>query len=195
MIRHYLLILILFSIVFASKAQTAGEVYDDYLDFNLARFQGEKDKISDLGEKIIPNAAKLPDKARVNFYCSIAKVYEDENQAIKAIFYYEKVVEAEPKYYVAHRALGYLYLAKAKEIEASLNNSATNKDVKLNEDYLLTVNKALPHLEKAQACEPDENTLKEIKLLYKNIDDTERLKNLPDKLLFLSKDCIDILTD
>ena len=139
----------------------------------------------------------MPEKARVNFFCSIAKVYEDENQSVKAIFYYEKVVEAEPKYYVAHRALGYLYLAKANEIEISLNNLAkkTNEYIKLNEDYSAAVNRALPHLEKAQACEPDDDTLKEIVLLYKKINDTEHLKTLTSRLNLLNKDCIDILTD
>jgi len=53
----------------------------------------------------------------------------------------------------------------------------------------------LPHLEKAQACDPSDETLAIIKTLYKNINDTEGLNKLNDRLKLLSQNCIDVLED
>src|SRR5665213_3493198 len=92
-----------------AQAPSADDIYNQYLDFNLARFQGEQDKILDLGEKIIPYAGKLPEKARISFYAAVGKMYEDNDQPDKAVPYYDKVAAAVPDYYVVHRALGYIY--------------------------------------------------------------------------------------
>jgi tetratricopeptide (TPR) repeat protein len=167
------------------------------LNFNLARFSGEQDQILDLGEKLLPNADKLPEKARINFYFSAGKMYEDNDQHKKAIPYYEMVAAAVPDYYVVHRALGYLYLEKVKEIEKQLNASASN--ITLNKQltiaYYDAVKKSLPHLEKAQACDPSDDTLAIIKILYKNMNDLKGLGSLDSRLKELSKKCIDILMD
>jgi tetratricopeptide (TPR) repeat protein len=178
-------------------AQSADVVYNQYLDFNLARFDGDEDKTVELGERILPNADKLPEKARVNFFFGIGKMYEDDNQYDKAITYYEKVAAAVPDYYVAHRALGYLYLNKAKQIEKQLSSSLGDKamEAQLKSAYTANVKMALPHLEKAQACDPSSDTLEIIKNLYQNINDSEDLISLNNRLKTLGKNCIDILTD
>lgn len=180
-----------------AQAPSADEVYNQYLDFNLARFQNEPDKVADLGEKILPYAGKLPEKARINFYASIGKMYEDNSEPDKAIIYYEKVAAAVPDYYVVHRALGYIYLEKAKRIGDELNQSLNDrvKAGQLTEAYTAAARKALPHLEKAQACDPSDETLASIQRLYRNLKDTKGLDTLPDRLKQLSKNCIDILTD
>ena len=182
---------------FSAHSQSADTVYNRYLDFNLARFQGEEDKVLALGERVLPDAEKLPEKARINFYFSIGKVYEDNDQPAKAVIYYEKVTAAVPNYYVVHRALGYLYLDDVKAIEKKLNeatsDAALNKS--LTEAYYKAVKKALPHLEKAQACDPSEETLAIIQILYKNIKDLPGLNSLNDRLKQLSTKCIDILAD
>lgn len=193
-------ILILIFAVFAgfvAKAQTAEDVYNQYLDFNLARLQGEQDKVSDLGEKLLPDADKLPEKARINFYFSIGKIYEDNGQPKKAMVYYEKVAAAVPDYYVVHRALGYLYLEEVKVIEKRLNASVNDPalNAQLSTAHKKAVEKALPHLEKAQACDPSDETLAIIKQLYENIDDKHSLATLDKRLKELSKNCIDILND
>lgn len=198
-LRKTLLFTISFFIGLTAHAQSpsADSVYNRYLDFNLARFQGEEDKALELGENLLPYADKLPEKARINFYFSIGKIYEDNDQHSKALPYYEKVAVAVPDYYVVHRALGYLYLEKVKEIEGKLN--ATANDKALNEQlaiaYTAAVKKALPHLEKAQACDPSDETLAIIKTLYKNIKDSQGLSSLDSRLKELSKNCIDILND
>ena len=181
-----------------SFGQSADSVYNRYLDFNLARFQGEQDKEKEIGESLIPVAGKLPEKSRVNFYFAIGKMYEDDGLPEKALPYYEKVTVAVPDYYVAHRALGYMYLEDVKSIEKQLNTSV-NSNLSANSPrsiaYNAAVKKTLPHLEKAQACDPSDETLAIIKLLYKNIKDTKGLASLDKRLKELSKNCIDILSE
>jgi tetratricopeptide (TPR) repeat protein len=181
---------------FAVHAQSADSVYSRYLDFNLARFQGENDKLMELGESLLPVANKLPEKARMNFYFAVGKVYEDNNMPDKALIYYEKVAVAVPDYYVVHRGLGYIFLEQAKGIKNKLNSSTDHSVIKkLTEDYNIAARKVLAHLEKAQACDPSDETLDEIKSLYKNMKDTEGLNTLDARLKELSKHCIDILED
>lgn len=177
-------------------AQNAGAVYEQYLDFNFARFENQQAKALEIGEKVLPNAVLLPAKSRVSFYNGLAKVYEDNEQPEKAIKYYELVSKAEPTFYVAHRALGYLYASAAEEAYIK-RNAATNDQEKetLNKQYTDTVRKALPHLEKAQACDPSDETLDLIKSLYGNLKDNDGLNSLNDRLKTLSKNCLDILSD
>jgi tetratricopeptide (TPR) repeat protein len=195
--KKILTLLFALCVLATAKAQTADDVYNEYLDFNLARLQGETAKAMDLGEKITPNAAKLTDKARINFYYSVGKLYEDDSQSVKAQAYYEKVAAAVPNYYVVQRALGYIYAKKAEDIadqlNAAKNNAVENK--RLTALYMAAVKKALPCLEKAQACDPDEDTLKRIKVFYKNINDTQGAAGLNTRLAALSKNCIDLLDD
>ncbi|PWK79917.1 hypothetical protein LX99_00378 [Mucilaginibacter oryzae] len=191
MFRQILLLFSLLFIVTISRAQTAtaDEVYDKYLDFNLARLQGEVEKATDLAEQLMKDTLKLKPHVRVNFYNSAAKLYEDGSQSVKAIELYERVVAAQPQYYVAHRALGYLYLKYIPDADKPLDIPSTNPD------YIKAVKKSLPQLEKAQACDADDNTLTLIKTLYKNIGDVKGLTSLNERLKGLSKNCIDILSD
>jgi len=48
-----------------------------------------------------------------------SKTIWDDSQSIKAITYYNRVVAAQPNYYVAHRALGFLYI---KDISGKSGN-------------------------------------------------------------------------
>ncbi|HEY2580688.1 MAG TPA: hypothetical protein VGI43_02725 [Mucilaginibacter sp.] len=194
-------IFLILSVLFVSRAafaqSAADSVYNKYLDFNLARLQGEQDRVLELGKEIIPNADKLPEKARINFFFAAGKMYEDNDQPGKAFFYYQKVVAAVPNYYVVHRALGYLYLDDVRVIEKQLNAAQTDKALndKLAASYEKAVRKTLPHLEKAQACDPSDETLTIIKLLYKNIKDTNGLNSLDTRLKTLSQNCTDVLDD
>jgi len=179
------------------RAQSADSVYNRYLDFNLARLQGDQDKVLELGEALIPDTGKLPKKARVNFYFSVGKMYEDTDQPDKAVAFYEKVAAAVPNYYVVHRALGYLYLDKLKTLEKQLNTPTNDQatNARLLADYTKAARIVLAHLEKAQACDPSDDTLGIVKLLYKNIKDTQGLNTLDDRLKQLNRNCIDILAD
>lgn len=194
--KKIFLSLIIVFISCVAKAQPIDSAYDKYVYFNLARLQGETDKLLGMGEALLPSAGKLPEKARINFYFSMGQVYEHNEQPQKALEYFEKVAAAVPDYYVAHRGIGYIYLARATEIHNQMHaatNAATIK--KLNEDYENVARKALPHLEKAQACDPSDETLDYIKTVYKNLKDTEGLNSLDNRLKQLSAHCIDILED
>ncbi|MCR8561437.1 hypothetical protein KXD93_27535 [Mucilaginibacter sp. BJC16-A38] len=196
MLKKIFLLFLLASTGFIAKAQSADSVYNKYLDFNLARFQGENDKLPGLGEALLPVADKLPEKARINFYFAMGKIYDDDAQPKKAIIYYDKVAAAVPDYYVVHRGLGYIYLGQAKEIKNKIYAATDPAVIKqLTDEYSAAARKALPHLEKAQACDPSDETLDEIKILYTNLKDTEGLKTLDSRLKQLGVHCIDILED
>jgi hypothetical protein len=197
MFKRSALFLFLILIGRFTHAQSADSVYNQYLDFNLAKLEGDQDKVLQLGEDIIPNADKLPEKARISFYFSAGKMYEDNSQPAKALPFYLKVAAAVPDYYVVHRALGYIYLDDAKTIQNKRDAAANNKTLykQLSTDYVAAVRKALPHLEKAQACDPSDETLQIIKTLYQNIKDTAGMASLDSRLKQLNKPCIDILLD
>jgi len=197
MLKTIICALFLFFAVATVRAQSTDSVYNRYLDFNLARLQGDQDKVLELGEALIPDTGKLPQKARINFFFSAGKMYEDNDQPDKALTYYEKVAAAVPYYYVVHRALGYLYLDKLKATERQLNAPANDAgtNARLFADYTRAARIVLAHLEKAQACDHSDDTLAIIKLLYKNIKDTQGLSTLDGRLKQLNKNCIDILAD
>jgi tetratricopeptide (TPR) repeat protein len=181
--------LFLIFILIAGKmvhAQTADEVYDQYVDFNEAFLNANMEKAMTLGEKILPDSAKLKPGIRISFYNFMAQVYEGDHQSANAITYYNRVIAAQPNYYVAHRALGYLYLKDISGKPAA--------QVVVDAAYVSRIKKALPHLEKAQACDPDDQTLNLIKLLYRNIKDQHGIDTLPARLTELKKNCEDILS-
>jgi hypothetical protein len=197
MLKKILLFLLLITIALSSRAQIPDTLFSKLADFDLARFNNDGAGAMRKGQEIMKDTAKLPLKTRTSFFDRMAKLYEDDEQDAKALLFYEKVADAEPNYYVAQRAIGYLY---DKEAEAThLKLYQTKKDGPayntLFDSYKKGVLKALPHLEKAQACDPDDDTLDLIKILYKNINDEQGLNSLDNRLKDLSKNCIDILSD
>ncbi|TSD65949.1 hypothetical protein FFF34_000695 [Inquilinus sp. KBS0705] len=197
MLKRTLLIFFALFTVALAKAQTDDVVYNQYLDFNLAHLQGETERAMGLGQDILPNVAKLSAKQQIHFFYTIGNLFENDNQSVKAIEYYEKVAAAVPDFYVVQRGLGYLYAKQADDIAAQLNaaQSDINENKRLTLKYAAAVKKALPHLEKAQACDPDDDTLKLIKSMYKNIKDTQSAATLNARLATMSKSCIDLLDD
>ena len=197
MLKKVLLLLYAIFALATAKAQTAEEVYNRYLDFNLARIDGIKGSAIEQGENLMPDTAKLPVKARINFLYSMGKLYEDNEQTVKAQEYYEKVAAAVPNYYVTQRALGYIYAKQAESYADKLNATASNitENKKVMAQYTAAAKKAIPFLEKAQACDPDDDTLTRINILLKNIKDTAGRANLKAKLAEMSKSGIDRLDD
>ncbi|MBD1364069.1 hypothetical protein IDJ77_09640 [Mucilaginibacter sp. ZT4R22] len=195
--KKVLLLLIAVFAIVTARAQTAEEVYNRYLDFNLSRLEGPTTKALELGEALLPDTAKLTPKARINFYYSIGKLYEDDEQSVKAKIYYERVAAAVPNYYVVQRALGYIYAKQAEVFAGQLNATASNitENKRITALYMAAAKKAIPYLEKAQACDPDDDTLTRINILLKNTKDTQGLATLKTKLATLSKTCVDLLDD
>ena len=175
-----------------AHAQTADQVYDQYLDFSMSKSK-KNPKAFLIGENLLSQADKLPAKSKIILFYSMAKLYEDSWDTDKAITYYEKVVAAEPDYYVPHRALGFIYYNKLSEFSKKLQGAKI--DAKLMADYKAMVLKALLHLEKAEACDPSDETLDMIKLLYTAIKDTSGLNTLKSRLDGLSKNCVTLLSE
>ena len=197
MYKRLFLLLFAIATVITSKAQTADEMQNAYYDFNHAYVQHQYDQALSQAEKILPNIDKLSPKVQPNFYYLLGTIYEDASQTTKAISCYEKVIVAVPNYFVAHRALGYIYLKEANQVAGKLNAAKTDvaENKRLAALYIATAKKAIPYLEKAQACDPDNDTLTRIKMLYKNTKNEEGLASLDSRLKTLSQNCVDLLND
>lgn len=150
MYKKLFLLLFVIGTAITAKAQTAEELQNAYYDFSNAYVQHFNANALNLGEKILPNAGKLSDKAQPNFYYRMGILYEDRHQVDKAITCYEKVIAAVPDFFVAHRALGYLYLKEANLVAGKLNAAKTDvvENKRLAALYIATAKKAIPHLEK-----------------------------------------------
>jgi tetratricopeptide (TPR) repeat protein len=193
-----LTVLILFILsTIALHAQKVNPIYEKYLDFNLTRLQGDNAAALDMGVAIVDSVNDLPPKARISFYNSMGKLYENNEQSERAIPYYEKVTIAEPHYYVAHRALGYIYLTATNNLYEQLIafKQTDPKYKRLHDEYKAMATKTIKHLEIAQACDPSDPTLAIIKMLYETIGENSALSTLDERLKIISKDCLDILSD
>ncbi|MBS1527055.1 MAG: hypothetical protein JST19_15480 [Bacteroidetes bacterium] len=179
------------------SAQTSDTLYNKLADFNLAQLNGDTYGALLLGKEILTDTGRMTAKQRSNFIDRMAKAYEDNGEDDKALPLYLEVAAAEPDYFVAQRAIGYLYNDKAEEIQLKLyiTPKAAPDYSALRESYKNAVLKALPHLEKAQACDPDDDTLDLVKTLYQNIGDERAVNSLDDRLSRLSKKCKDVLDD
>lgn len=194
--KAVLLFLLLFAAV-TVNAQTADSLTTKLGDFDLARFNDDALGAVRLGEKILPDTSQLSPKARISFLDHLAKAYMDNEQDKKALELYQKVADAQPNYFVAQRALGYLYNEDSEDIQLKLYITAKNDPAYNNlfAEYKKAVLKSLPYLEKAQACDPDDDTLDLIKTLYQNIHENDQIASLPNRLSSLGKNCIDILDE
>jgi len=185
-----------FTAVIAS-AQNNDELFNKYTDFNLLRTQNNYSKALELGNTIMPDVARLPEKSRISFYNGMAKAYEETNQPAKAQYLYEKVTAALPNYYVAHLALGHLYLRTVDDLAKKLNASKGDRTAyeQNKKAYIAAINKTLPHLEKVQACDPYDENLALIKKLYQNSDNAADFTGLDARLKKLSQQCLDIISE
>jgi tetratricopeptide (TPR) repeat protein len=191
--------LLLFGLItLSSRAQTTDSlIFNKLGDFDLARFNNDQGEAIRIAESILPDTAKLAPKTRTSFFARLAKLYDDDDQDTKAVIYYQKVIATTPDYYVAQRALGYLYDDVAEEIHLKLYITKSDDPHyrSLFDSYKAEVLKALPHLEKAQACDPNDDTLDLIRMLYQNIHDEQGLQSLGSRLKNAGKNCIDVLSD
>jgi len=198
MILKYFLPLIFISATLCAKAQITDTVLLNRMgDFDMATLNGDSYGALSLGERILADTGKLDQKVRVNFFSKLAKAYDEADQDNKAIFYYEKVAAAAPDYFVVQRALGYLYNQTAEDIQLKLYIMPQNDPAykALFNHYEMAARKSLQHLEKTEACEPDDDTLDLIKTLYDNINDKAGYAAFTQRIPELSKSCVDLLED
>jgi tetratricopeptide (TPR) repeat protein len=171
-------------------------VFELYLDFNNHLIHDQA-KAMDVASRILSSPERLPEKQEINFYYKLATLYENSNNSKKAIEFYSKVVKAEPEYYVPHLALGYLYLKEVNPLVTKLNAAKGNQVEYRNysDQYKAIIKKAIPHLEKATACDPNEETYNLIKSLYQKTNEVDSIKTLDARLKKMEGNCITVLTD
>lgn len=185
-------------ISFSSFSQT-NIAQEAYFAYKVSRnVKGNEQSIAST-KMLLKMASQLTDKQVTNASYHLGRMYEEFGMPDSAIVYYEKSLKGEPNYSVIHRALGFIYLDKTKPIISAMNEANKTKDVAGNAkafaNYTAMVKKALPYLEKYQACESDDETLVAIINLYKSIKDTQSLTTLDDRLKTMSANCVSLLED
>ena len=172
---------------------------DSYHDFTVYRTTKGNEVNIGKAKALLALQDKLTIKQQTNVQYHLGRMYEEVGNPESAIPYYEKSLIGEPNYFVTHRALGFIYLTKSRADVKLMNEAVAAKNVIANEkafvQYKLKVQKALVHLEKYQACEPDDDTLMIITNLYKSIKMPTAIASLPSRLKPLSEKCVSLLDD
>ena len=194
----FIAVLFLSFTYFSSFSQNVS-IEDAYLNYKVGRnVKGNTKSISSLAA-LLTRASELSTKQVANVEYHLGRMYEDMGNVDSAIVHYENSLKGEPDYSVIHRALGFIYLAKTKLFVAQMNEAVKAKDATANAkafaQYKLIVKKAIPYLEKYQACEPDEETLTTITNLHKSIKDTAGITALPERLKPMALKCVSLLED
>lgn len=194
-----LIFCLLLGISYHSFAQSK-PIADAYYDFKVAKStkKGDQQTLTDI-LKLLKRSNELTPGQIANLEYHAGGAYEEMGQPDQAIPHYENSLKAEPNYFVIHRALGFIYLTKTKPLVAQMNEANQSKDAAANAkafaEYKVLVKKAIPYLEKYQACDPDDETLSIIVNLYKSIKDTTNIASLTERLKALGVKCVSLLED
>lgn len=189
----FLLILLLFF-----KVGFAQDASKQFIDFTIAISAGEFNEAMALTKDMNLESSNLSNRKKAIIYFKTAAYYENSKKNIdETIGYYEKCLKYEPNYFVPHLALGYLFLNKANEMSVKINNERGNIALrnKYIAEYKANLKNALPHFEKAMACDPNDQVLTSIKKVCGALKDTDSLSSLDSKLVILRKECIDFLSE
>ena len=185
-----LLLILLGSAVFSQ------DLIDNYYEFGGAITEGRESTAVMLAEKILPEVSSLSEKRQAIFFYQLAGLHENRKNTEQAILFYEKTLKLEPDYYVPHMALGYLYISKANQVVPKLN---AEKDKAARDRYIQEYNsnmrKAIPFLEKAMACDPNEQLLASIKNCYDSLNNKAGFAGLDARLKKLEANCVTLLKE
>ncbi|MDQ7947839.1 MAG: hypothetical protein REI78_12325 [Pedobacter sp.] len=193
--RFLCIVAMMLSIGLSSSAQD-GNTYED---FKMYRNTAE-DKPEAIGKMkvLLADSAHLKPKQVTNISYHIGRLFEELELPDSAEIYYVKALAGEPNYEVIHRALGFIYLERTKVVTAEMGAIAdrdTEKRARVYAKYKSLVLKALPHFEKYQACDPDEDTLAIIMSLHKSIKTGETDASVAERLKKLAVNCVTLLDD
>lgn len=183
-----------------SNAYSQESIAELYKKYTISRpWDDGKLATIDLAQSLLKRSPELTNSQIANLNFNLGRLYEETKEVEKAIPYYEASLKLAPDYYVTHRALGNIYLKKSDPIVKQMNDAGNAKQMdlygKLFAEYKELIVKAIPHLEKAQACDPDDQDLNKIKNLYKNIKDLAAINTLDERLKKLAVSCVDLLDD
>jgi len=196
--KVYLVYCLLFGSYFSLFAQSKS-IKEAYSDFTVNRTNPVTAKIIAETLALYKRTDELTAKQVTSVAYHLGKMYEETENPNEAIIYYEQSLKGEPNYFVPHRALGFIYLNKSKVFADQMRAANQAKDVaaytKAKDEYKLVMLKSIPHLEKYQACEPDDETLAIITSFYKFIKDTQSLSSMEARFKVLSEKCVSLLDD
>ncbi|WP_162796031.1 tetratricopeptide repeat protein [Pedobacter nanyangensis] len=196
MMKKMLTLCVLLGTAFAVNAQNAKEGYQDFTVYRTTK--GDAEHIAKM-KKLLQQQEQLSPKQVTNLQYHLGRMHEEIGDAESALVYYEQSLKGEANYTVLRRALGFIYLGKTKPFVKQMNEASAAKNATANANafskYKEMVLKALPHLEKYQACEPDEETLTIITNLYKSIKDQQSIASLPSRLKTMEGSCVTLLDD
>lgn len=187
---------VLLGAAFVVKAQNTNQGYHDFTVYRTTK--GSAASIAKM-KTLLQRQDQLSPKQVTNLQYHLGRMHEEVGDAENALLYYEQSLKGEGNYTVLRRALGFIYLNKTKAYVKQMNEASAAKNATANANafskYKEMVLKALPHLEKYQACEPDEETLNIITNLYKSIKDQQSIASLPNRLKTMEGTCVTLLDD
>ncbi|MES2650456.1 MAG: hypothetical protein V4663_01885 [Bacteroidota bacterium] len=182
------------------SAYSQKSIEESYRSYTIIRTTNTNKKAAiDVAIDLLKRAPELTNSQIANLNFNLGRLYEETMEVEKAIPYYEASLKLAPDYYVTHRALGSIYVKGTNSLVKKMNDAGNAKQMdlygKLFAEYKQVIVKALPHLEKAQACDPDEQSYKQITNLYKNIKDLAAIGTLDVRLKKQAITCVDLLDD
>lgn len=179
------------------KTTFSQDLIENYYDFGGAITEGRKSDALVLADKILPLTSSLSPKRRAIFYYQLAGLHEIRKNTEQAIDFYERSLKLEPNYYVPHLALGYLYVSKVNILVVKINAEKINALLreKYVKEYKSFLRKALPHFEKAMACDSNDQVLASIKNAYGSLKDPASFNSLDSRLNELKKECVTVLVE
>jgi tetratricopeptide (TPR) repeat protein len=199
MYKQLLTLLFALAVTQISFAQSKS-IKDLYWDYSQIRMiDTEKPKAIQLAEDLIKRTPELSKTQLGNVSYHLGRLYEETGQTEKAIPQYEEAIKITPAYYVPYRALGFIFVKKCNVIGAKMNEAGKAKDLKaqaeLYAQYKVAALKALPYLEKSQACDPDDETKTIIINLYRSLKDNAAIASLDERLKKNAENCVSLLED
>lgn len=173
-----------------------GNTYDD---FKIYRNTAEDKPEAIMKMKmLLADSAKLTSKQLTNINYHIGRLFEELELPDSAEIYYNQTLKGEPNYEVVHRGLGFIYLDRSKTVAAEMEKIPhTEKEAraKLYAIYKEIVLKAIPHFEKYQACDPDDDTLGIILMLHQTVKSGETQETINERIKKLGGNCVTLLDD
>lgn len=144
------------------------------------------------GAKVVDDLKNLvfQDSTNYSIYFVLGTIYGDETNAEMynmdtAIGYYEKSLALNPEYYDAVYNLGALYINESNKLQVKANDlplSETKAYDKITEEANEIIRKALPHLEKAYALQPEnQETIQVLKSIYVRFKMDDKLKQINEQ--------------
>lgn len=130
------------------------------------------------------NKAKVKDPSNTSFHFAEGTLYEKLNQPDNALKAYQAAIAIKPDFFDAYFNIGVMFYNQAvkhSDVANKTNDNKVYEEYKNKADDALK--QALPYMEKAHELTPtDKAPLESLKTIYFRINNTEKLKEVKEKL-------------